>query len=576
MQTETKTHSMSSVQACQNCKKDFTIEPEDFNFYEKMKVPPPTFCPECREIRRCAFRNERFLYKRNCDLCGLSVVSRVSPNKSYKMYCQKCWWSDKWSGFDYGIDYDFSRPFFEQFKELLFSTPHIAIQNANSVNSEWVNQETDDKNCYLNVGGHYNEDSAYNTYELFGKNCFDNFWILNSENCSNNINCEKSFNIHFSRDTRDSIDSFFLFDCRNCTHCIGCTNLRNAKYCIFNIQLNKEKYEEFLKENLFSSFEKLNEIKEKSLEVWIKNPKRNLFIINSVNVSGSNIENSKNSKNVFYATKVENTKYLNIGGWNNDCCDLSAVGASEFSYECVSGGGFYNSKFTLSCMASDPLKKKHALDLEYSMMVSSSQNCFGCVNLRNAEYSILNKRYSKEKYFEMVEKIKKQMNEIPYIDKQERVYKYGEFFPVELSPFGYNETVAMDYYPLEKEEALKKGFTWENFTLDTKYEFSDYIIPDDIKDVQDDILEKVLKCEVSGKAYKVIQRELDFYRRIGLPLPRKSPNVRHKERMTMLLPRKLWYRKCMKEGCQNEFETSYSPDRLEIIYCENCYNKEVY
>ena len=190
--------------------KNFVIEQDDFSFYEKIKVPPPTFCPECREIRRCSFRNERFFYKRNCDLCGQSVVSRVSPNKSYKMYCQKCWWSDKWSGFDYGREYDFSRTFFEQFKELLFTTPHVAIQNANSVNSEWVNQESDDKNCYLNVGGHYNEDSAYNTYELYGKNCFDNFWLLNSENCSSNINCEKCFNIHFSYDSRDSMDSYFL------------------------------------------------------------------------------------------------------------------------------------------------------------------------------------------------------------------------------------------------------------------------------------------------------------------------------------------------------------------------------
>jgi hypothetical protein len=31
---------------CQNCKNDFTIESEDFKFYEKIKVPPPTWCPD--------------------------------------------------------------------------------------------------------------------------------------------------------------------------------------------------------------------------------------------------------------------------------------------------------------------------------------------------------------------------------------------------------------------------------------------------------------------------------------------------------------------------------------------------
>lgn len=165
----------SETKICQNCQREFVIEPEDFAFYEKIKVPPPTFCPECREQRRIAFRNERSLFKRKCDLCGAKVISRVSPDKPYPMYCKNCWWSDKWNPLSYGRDYDFQKSFFEQFKELLFSVPHVSIFNANMVNSEWVNQETDDKNCYLNVGGHYNQDSAYNTYEIRGKYCFDNF-----------------------------------------------------------------------------------------------------------------------------------------------------------------------------------------------------------------------------------------------------------------------------------------------------------------------------------------------------------------------------------------------------------------
>ena len=30
-----------------------------------------------------------------------------------------------------------------------------------------------------------------------------------------------------------------------------------------------------------------------------------------------------------------------------------------------------------------------------------------------------------------------------------------------------------------------------------------------------------------------------------------------------------------KEHCPNEFETAYSPDREEIVYCEKCYQGEV-
>jgi hypothetical protein len=53
----------------QNCQNRFTIEPDDFAFYEKVKVPPPTFCPDCRYYARLSFRNPRKLWHRSC-MCG--------------------------------------------------------------------------------------------------------------------------------------------------------------------------------------------------------------------------------------------------------------------------------------------------------------------------------------------------------------------------------------------------------------------------------------------------------------------------------------------------------------------------
>ncbi len=79
---------------CQNCKLDFIIEPEDFVFYEKIKVPPPTFCPDCRLARKLVWRNERSLYKRNCDLCKKNIISMYKPTVLFPVYCHECWWSD--------------------------------------------------------------------------------------------------------------------------------------------------------------------------------------------------------------------------------------------------------------------------------------------------------------------------------------------------------------------------------------------------------------------------------------------------------------------------------------------------
>ena len=108
-----ETHSTSSGQAkqCQNCKKDFVIETEDFDFYEKMKVPAPTFCPDCRIIRRFTWRNERTLYHRKCDATGKDIITMFAPEQSLIVYERDYWWSDKWDQLAAGRDYDFKKPF---------------------------------------------------------------------------------------------------------------------------------------------------------------------------------------------------------------------------------------------------------------------------------------------------------------------------------------------------------------------------------------------------------------------------------------------------------------------------------
>jgi len=97
----------SETRNCQNCKNDFVIDSEDFNFYTKINVPPPTFCPSCRRQRRNAWRNNFSLYSRKCDLCSKNVISIYSPDSGIIVYCNKCWWSDKWDPKSYVMDYDF-------------------------------------------------------------------------------------------------------------------------------------------------------------------------------------------------------------------------------------------------------------------------------------------------------------------------------------------------------------------------------------------------------------------------------------------------------------------------------------
>lgn len=148
--------------------------------------------------------------------------------------------------------------------------------------------------------------------------------------------------------------------------------------------------------------------------------------------------------------------------------------------------------------------------------------------------------------------------------------------PPELAPFAYNETIAQDNMPLTKEEALAQGFRWEDDIQKTegKETIRPEEIPDHIKDVKDSITNEILKCIDCNRNYKIIKPELLFYRKMVLPIPRKCFYCRHKDRITRRGPYKFWKRACDK--CEREITTNYAPDRPEIIYCESCYQKEVY
>ena len=94
--------------------------------------------------------------------------------------------------------------------------------------------------------------------------------------------------------------------------------------------------------------------------------------------------------------------------------------------------------------------------------------------------------------------------------------------------------------------------------------------------IKDSITDEVLECLKCQRNYKITVNELSFYRKWGISIPRECFFCRLKKRFEKRGPSKLWHRSCMKEGCSNEFETSYAPERPEIVYCEKCYQQEVY
>ena len=582
----------NQIKNCQNCKKEFTVESEDFNFYEMMKVPAPTWCPDCRLQRRLAFRNERTLYKRSCDSCGVDTVTMYRPDGGIVNYCGECWWSDKWDPKDYGMEYDFSKPFFVQLRELIRKVPHqnLLVGHKTLLNTNFTNHNHNLKNCYYLFNSDYDERCSYGEEAENSTDCIDVTMTENTQLAYESVNCNKCYQIYYSVDCESSHDIWFSKNLVGCSNCFGCINLRSQQYHIFNEKYSKEDYKKKLDELNLGSSTIVDENKEKALNFWQKFPNKYMHGILNLDSSGDYVFNSKYVKKSFIAKESEHCKYCMwlIVKNNKDCYDYTQYGENtERIYESLICGKNINDIV-------GGVSVVESREVKYSMYCwNNNHDLFGCIGMRNSEYCILNKQYTKEEYEELVPKIIEQMNEMPYFDKMGREYVYGDFSPAEISQFSYNETSAQEFFPLTKEEIEAAGFSWvepkeKNYKITIKPE----ALPDDIKDVPDGITKEIIGCAHEGKckeqctsAFRIIESELQFYKTQNLPIPRLCPNCRHYQRILKRNPNKLWHRTCMcdkanhihgEEKCNVEFETSYDPKRPEIVYCEKCYQQEVY
>ena len=133
----------------------------------------------------------------------------------------------------------------------------------------------------------------------------------------------------------------------------------------------------------------------------------------------------------------------------------------------------------------------------------------------------------------------------------------------------------MTTIPSRKKKCRKEGWRWLDDSGDKKsYMGPTVAVPETIEETDSSLCEKILRCSVTGKPYKIVPKELSFYRQMDIPPPKKCFEARLKERMALRNPRKLWSRECAK--CRKSIETTYAPDRPETVYCEECYLASVY
>lgn len=369
------------------------------------------------------------------------------------------------------------------------------------------------------------------------------------------------------------------------------SNLRNKQFVIRNKQYNRESYAGEVKKIFIGMGSVIQEFKNEHRELMRRSLHKFASIRKSTGCSGDNINNSKNAIYCFDSYEDENAKWSSRLSYSSDAYDVFGGGKAELICEVLMAG--YDSYNTWFASFGDAMA-----ECQYVDSCHNSSSLFGSIALGKKQFCILNKQYTETEYKALVPKIIAQMSEMPYTDKKGRAYRYGEFFPIEISPFAYNETIAGEYFPLTKEEAEERGYAWRDPdpspytpTMAAKD------VPDDVAETPDSITNEIISCAQCGKVYRILPQELQFLKHHGIALPRACERCRHEARFKLRNPLKLWHRRCMcqvssvkhQEGeykntaahfhgnspCPNEFETSYAPERPEIIYCEQCYNAEV-
>jgi hypothetical protein len=535
------------------CSQSFEITPDDLAFYDKVSpvfngkkelIPPPTLCPECRMQRRWAMRNENQLYRRTCDLTGKSMISLYASDSPHVVYSEDAYLNGRWDPMDYGRPYDFSRSFFDQFHDLLLAVPRRGLQrDVSNENCEFTTYGSGNKNCYMIHACMYCVDTYYTHHCGKLVNAADCYRCVGGELLYECINCNNCYHCSWCQDSHNCQDSFLLDHCQDCKHCIACKNLRNKEYHIYNQPYSREEFEEFRRLLLQG---KQHEERMK-FDAWkMQLPFPFAHLLQAEQCTGDYIYSGKNCHMCFgIQMGVENCRYCQVSGLQMyDVMDASLCNQGNSGYEIIGIGPINHVYFSTY--------SKHSESCLYCADVNHAAHCFGCIGIQHKQYCILNKQYSKVEYDELVPRI---------IAHMCTTGEYGEFFPMSVSTFPYNDTIAQELFPMTKDQASMQGLQWK--------ESSEQSLSS-----SDPVGEDCAYCATTGRPFRITKQERMLYDQMDLPLPILHPSERHRCRIARCNPMHVWDRHCAK--CQKPIATSYSPERPEVVYCEECYLAEVY
>jgi len=488
---------------------------------------------------------------------GTSFITSFDPESPAVLLPTAEWHSDQFDPLQYGIDINPSQPFFIQWKHLSLQTPRPTIMSdPSSENSDYALYSLCLKNCYFTYGGGWNENLIYCDECCYGKNCIDGTYDVRNEWCYETLLCLDCSHVAYSERCTACLNAVFCLGCKNCSDCFGCVNLQRRKFCFMNEQLDETAYRERLASIHLDDADEMDYWRKKiQEELWDKAYRNAYENHGSENAEGDQIVDSRFVFG-FNIIQCERAYQINSIGLSRDITDSTLGTEMERSANSLNTAQSYDIKmcsYTVGC-----------IDMEYCELCFNCEHCFGCIGLKRKKYCIANVQYTEEEYAKKVDDIKCAM-----LERGE----YGDFFPYETSLFAYNASHADAEYPLGEEDVKKLGQRWYSFAQEKNAPAESIdALPKKLSETTDAILQKLFRCPVSGRAFRITKNELAFHRQFNLALPRLDPAVRRNRRQ-QAIPLHLNEQQCA--ACQKKVWTIYQPERRLALLCEACWAEKM-
>ncbi len=405
------------------------------------------------------------------------------------------------------------RDFIEKFRDIYKKSPQCGSWTRASENCDYGDVLTVSKDCYMCYNSGNCRDAYYCEDSRALKDCIDCAFSENCELCYECTDCDTCYNSNFCQDCSNCSDIYFSYDLRRCKNCFGCVTIRDKQYCIFNEQYSKKEYEKKLKELDWTDSKIADLIEQKVSELKIKMPRMFVHQFDTFNCTGDYIYHSKNCHECFDTRHTEDSGYIIQANLDKGTKDSYDCGPIPTGMDLCYDAS--HSHYLFNC--DHVYWCGNLKDCKYCTNCFESENLFGCHYLQHKQnaFYILNEKVDEKYFLETTKKLQKELYE-------KGIYTLYDLLNKELK---------------EKENVISG------------------------------------KCAMCGDGFTLTEKEIEFYKKRDVPHPIYCPACRSEQRIKMRNERKMYKRIC--DRCKNTLISTYPANSEFIVYCLNCYWKDI-